>query len=402
MTAFRLAVLHLARRRFSTAVAILCVGAATLASGALLTILTSVASPLEGLDTPYDAIVGPKSSGLALLLGALGAEAPSPEVIPHALADLLERKGITRSLVPLHACGRSGSITVFATDRRFWMRPPDLHPPEIASGTWFENLGETVLGASAMEASGLGIGDSMLVEGLQSSATLEEKVWKRRLTVVGELAKTGSPIDQAAFVSRETGNEAYLWAFERGLIRKTKNQEAVTYLWVSVLPGNRPSLEHWVHSGSVGQYIDTQAQLAFLRRVVGGAKTGGLALGVFILFLEGIGIAVLTNSRYETIRPELGVLRALGYARYQVAGWIVWESLLISMAGLALALLVEAIGLGIFDLPYRLEWSGTRTEWPSRWTMAVSVAVVATPFIASSLALIRLYRSDVRQAMQGC
>ena len=401
MTSFRLAVLHLSRHRSSTTIAILCVAVAAFAAGTLVGILTAFADPLEDLDASYDAVVGPKSSGLAVLLGGLGAWEPSQDVIPYSLARFLERKNIARHMIPLYACGRYLDFNVFGTDDRFLDRPDDLGRPQIGEGSWFKDIGEAVVGATVLERGGLTIGDTISIEGFQISATQEETHWRRDLRIVGVFAKSGSPMDRAVLVSLETSKEAYLWAKERDLIRETKNDEAMTYLWVAANPGDYPVLEHWMHAASVGHFVNVREELAFLRKILKGAKAGGVALGGFVLLMAGIAIVVLANARFEALRPELGVLRALGYARSQIAGWMLWESLIISAAGLGLAILFEALGLRAIDFPFRLEWSAVPTPWPTLWSWAVWIAVLWTSIVAACLAVLRLYRTDAQESIQG-
>lgn len=367
----------------------------------LIAILTAFADPLEDLDASYDAVVGPKSSGLSVLLGGLGAWEPSQDVIPYSLARFLERKNIARHLIPLHACGRYGDFNVFGTDDRFLDRPDDLGRPQIGEGSWFKDVGEAVVGATVLERGEVQIGDTLAVEGFTRSATQEESHWRRDLKIVGAFAKSGSPMDRVVLVSLDTSKEEYLWAKERKLIRPTKNDEAMTYLWVAANPGDYPVLEHWMHAASVGHFVNVHEELEFLRKMLKGVKTGGIALGGFVLLMAGIAIVVLANARFEALRPELGVLRAVGYARAQVAGWMLWESLIICATGLGLAVLMEALGLRAIDIPYRLQWSAVPTTWPTLWSWSVWLAVLLTSVVAAGLAVLRLYRTDVQKSIQG-
>jgi ABC-type lipoprotein release transport system permease subunit len=99
---------------------------------------------------------------------------------------------------------------------------------------------------------------------------------------------------------------------------------------------------------------------------------------------------------------QLAVLRAIGYARGEIARWLLWEGFLLGLAGCALGALLDGLGFPILRallngaLPPVELVSSSLSESAVVWL----VAVVATT-LAIFVPLIRLYRQDVHQALKN-
>jgi hypothetical protein len=401
MTGLRLAVLSLIRRRTATAAAVVCIALATLSSGMLMSVVGGTAASYDRIHTGFDAVVGPKSSGLGVLLGGLGEQSPTIDLIPYSLVRFLERKLEPRYMVPLLACAKFHETPVFATDKRYLDRPEDLDPPKLLSGHWMEKDDEAVIGVEASEKLRLRIGDHFLVTGLITSPTSDQTKWTKELTVAGTISHLGGTMDRAILTTLNTGWISYRWAYGRGLARPTQKDEAVTYIWIALKEGQMPMLERFIHVNSVAQLVKTREEIDFLHSLTSGGRLASTFLCACVLFLATIGMGVLANARFESLRPELGLLRALGYPRTEVAAWMVLEVILIALAGLAISVPLEAIFVGWADLPHRLSLTDRPTPWPTLWNGTVWIGALAAALAASAAPLLRLYRSDVQTAMQG-
>jgi len=401
MTGLQLAVLSLVRRKTATVVGILCVAVATFASGALISVVGTTARAFDEVDTDFDVIVGPKSSGLSVLLGGLGARNPSQDVLPYSLVRFVERKIEPRHIVPLHACSVFEGHPVFGTDGRFLNRPEGLVSPSVAEGRWFEATGEAILGSVAARETGLRIGDRFVVNGLIPSPSPEVSDWRKELEVVGILDNEGLPMDNAVLVGMETSQAYYNWELGLALAPPTKKDEAVTYFWISVHPEQTPLVKRWIHELSTAQMVDTKEEIAFLRSLSGGGKWTAWVLCSCILLLAVLGISVLVNARFESLKPELGLLRALGYSKLTVAGWILSEIAIIVLIAVALSILLEGIGIGWIDVPHLLSFTDTPTRWPSAWNLAVWFGVGLAALIVGIAPVVRLYCHNVQDSLQG-
>src|SRR5689334_19056388 len=95
MTSFRLAILSLIRRRTPTFIAFLAISVSVAFSGILLRLYVLSGARFSGLAKAGEAIVGAKSGGVEILLGALNLEGEYPDFIPLKLyASLAARSGV--------------------------------------------------------------------------------------------------------------------------------------------------------------------------------------------------------------------------------------------------------------------------------------------------------------------
>jgi hypothetical protein len=382
-------------------VGIACLTATALSSSALVSVVSGTASAFDRIDTEFDVIMGPKSSGLSVLLGALGAREPSTDVLPYSLIRFMERKIEPRHIVPLHACGLHRGSTVFGTDDRYLNRPEGLASPTLVSGRWFEREGEAVVGVRAAEEKNLKVGDRIRVSGLVSPSTAENLHWETELEVVGIVDCGGEPMDDAIFTSMDSSREYYSWTLQHGLTRPTKNDEAVTYWWVSIEPDQMPLVKRWMHEMSVAQMVETREEIAFLRSLTGGGRLASWVLCGCVILLAVLGIAVLANARFESLGPELGLLRALGYPKSSVAAWIFFEIVIVTGTALCISIPTEALVVGWIDLPHALSLTESPTPWPTAWNLTVWLIVALASPAASAGPLYRLYRTNVQTSMQG-
>ena len=107
-------------------------------------------------------------------------------------------------------------------------------------------------------------------------------------------------------------------------------------------------------------------------------------------------------TRFEAMTLQLAVLRAIGYSRNVIGTWLIWEGLLLGLAGCALGALLDMSVFPVLrDLlgnalpPPELVDSSIFESLPI-WALAL-VATVSAIFIP----LIRLYRQDVHQALKS-
>jgi len=94
------------------------------------------------------------------------------------------------------------------------------------------------------------------------------------------------------------------------------------------------------------------------------------------------------NTRFDSIKPELGVLRALGYTRGEIATWVTLESLIPVAVAVAATIVVEAL---LFPLTRSILSIGplvAEVQWPATsnllmWTLFLGLSVLASAGHAS-------------------
>lgn len=425
MKAAQLTYLSVVRRPISSVVGVLCVAVAVAACSAMVAVLAGKTSRYENLRSEFDYLVGPKSSGLGLTLGAMGIEPPIRDVIPYALIrPILRQVGTPYHWVPLLAFARCGEFPVYGTDARYFERPEGGQGPRVVAGKGLPEVpalavrtalgsagpglretfsspahDQAVLGGEVARRAGLSVGSRITLDGVWT--TEDGQSWQREVTVVGIVEHGPSALDGAVLVDLATGWEHYRWARERGLVRATQSDEAVTYLLLALEAEQAERLTGIIHVQSVAQLVDVGAELAFLGELTRGAKWAAAALCLAILLLVASVMGILAHMRFESLRPELGLLRALGYPRSAVVACLGFEVLALSVGGILLALLGETVGIGLLDLPHGLALLESPTPWPTGWNLAVWGGALAAGMAALALPMLRLYHWKAHDALKG-
>jgi putative ABC transport system permease protein len=241
---------------------------------------------------------------------------------------------------------------------------------DFAQGENFkdENHLDAVIGSIAAYRTQLQVGETFqAVHG-----TGEGQTHKQTFTIVGILAPTGTPVDRAVFVN--------LLGFED--IHKSES-----------LTAKDEHAEHAAHAGHAGEPSEITAVLVCIPRanadkgwtdvmsklinntkvaqavvpvrvitdlfesVVGKLQWVLLGMAVLTVIEAGIGIMVSIYNSMSDRRHEIAVMRALGASRLTVMVIILMESILLSLLGGAMGLLLGHGAIWLFS-PKIADWTG--------------------------------------------
>jgi len=146
-------------------------------------------------DTPL--VIGAPGSPLELSLGSLYFRAKTPNVLDYSEIAALEETAYARA-IPLYYRFRVQDYPVVGTSPDYL----DYRALQLASGRPAVMLGEAVIGAKVAEAMGLGVGDHVISS--PESVFDLAGVYPLKMPVVGVLAPSFSPDDEAVFVDIKT------------------------------------------------------------------------------------------------------------------------------------------------------------------------------------------------------
>lgn len=143
-------------------------------------------------------VVGASGNRFDLALMAMYFRAGRVEAVPASLADDAERNGDAVG-IPLNVQYTAGGVPVVGTDLAEYAQ---LRGLTLTAGDWPEILGQAVLGREAADRLGLKPGDTVTTD--QQNPYDIARNMPIRLRVVGVLAPTGTPDDDAAFTTLKT------------------------------------------------------------------------------------------------------------------------------------------------------------------------------------------------------
>jgi putative ABC transport system permease protein len=142
-------------------------------------------------------LLGRRGSALDLAMAALYFSDARPSPLPMAEVEAIWESGLAVP-IPLHTAFETNGFRIVGTTLDYF----DFRALRVVEGRGLALLGEAVVGARAAEALGTSPGDT-LVSAPQNLFDLDG-VYPLEMTVVGVLAPTGSPDDEAVFVDLKT------------------------------------------------------------------------------------------------------------------------------------------------------------------------------------------------------
>ena len=411
MSPFRLAVLNLVRRKVSALIALAAIALSVASSGVLLKLYILSGSRFATIAAGGDAVVGAKAGGTEILLGSLNLEGDYPGFLPYKLFESLRpertvvfsdgarsKPSYLRSVIPVVYFGRYGRFRIVGTDESFVHRPRPADAPALAQGRWATGESEVTVGSEVARRARLRPGDTLKAESWAGDATAERIEFA--LTVVGVFAPTGTAWDRALFSTVDEAHRILGQLDLRG--QSIWGADVLNYFLVYLQPGGLRELEALVNERTVGQVIVVEKEKGRLRELTGtGRRLGGL-MTALIMVLGGLCVTAMMVTRFDAMTVQLAVLRAIGYARAEIAAWLVCEGLLLGAAACLIGGLADALA---FPWIRGLLGSALPAEVMVPSPFYLSAPVWATAVFATVLAvfipLYRLYHQDIHGSLKG-
>ena len=322
----------------------------------------------------YDIVVGPpKGSPLEIVLGAVFFSNYLSDTIPYDYFQRIET-GLyapeVQTAIPIALADRVlGGMQVVATTPKFFteLKYLDRYPYTFRSG---QNMGaggdfEAVLGFTAAQKTNLKVGDrfkASLSEHVPSEDTPEPDMF----TVVGILDPTGTPNDQAMFINLEgffvMNNHTRTSAIETVLNKRRADQRISAVLVLTKDKNVDPVVtenergetvvnidgelvrQKWDPlTMSLGERLVRELDVQVARptyeitrlfeMIVGRIQTVLILFAVMVIIVAAIGMMVSIYNSMNERRQEIAIMRALGASRGTVMLIILLESILLSLGG---------------------------------------------------------------------
>lgn len=332
-----------------------------------------------------DLIVGARSGQLNLLLYTVFHIGDATNNIRWSTYQQLEQDRRIDWVVPISLGDSYRGYRVVSTNKQFLSRFQygNEQPLELAQGQWFDDLLEVVLGAGVARQLKHQIDDQVVLShggGGTSFANHTDLPFR----VSGILAPTGTPIDQAVYISLQAMAAIHVgWESGIGLPGRTLSTdkargreftpEAITAALVGL---SKPILTFQVQR-ELNQFrkeplsaILPGVALSELWRMMGQFEKALLGISAFVVVTSLVGlIAVLLTLQAQRQR-EVAVLRATGASPALIASLYSFECLVLALAACGFALLLGAGAIASLS-PWLLEQYGlqislralNQTEW---------------------------------------
>jgi putative ABC transport system permease protein len=345
-----------------------------------------------------DLVVGAKGSPMQLILaGIYHLDAPTGN-IPLAAAQALARHRLVRKAMPLALGDSWKGFRIVGAGHEYVQH----YGAQLQTGRLWEKSLEAVLGAEVAARTGLGVGARFV--GAHGIGAEGEEHGEAPYSIVGTLQSTGTVLDRLVLTSIESVWQVHekhvAPADEQDKKALEEDREVTVLLLQYASPLAAATLPRQVNSQSELQAASPAYETARLFRIVGVGVEALRAFALVLMLAAGLSVFIALYTALEERRYDLAVMRALGASPARLFGLLLFEGLLLALAG---ALLGLALGhaftaaLGAW-LEAQQQYALTGLDFRTG-ELAVVGAAIAVGMIAAALPAWRAYRTDVSRTL---
>jgi putative ABC transport system permease protein len=362
-----------------------------------------------------DLVVGARTGATALLLNAVFRMGYATTNVSWAAYQDIARHPRVRWTIPISLGDSFHGFAVLGTNQDYFRhyQYAGHQPLELAAGTVFDDVYDTVLGSDVARELGLRLHDQVVVAhgGVDvESARHGDKPFR----VVGILQKTGTPVDRTVHISL-AGMEAIHVDWQSGVRapggaisadearRMNLTPRSITAFLVGL--DSRTAVFH------VQRFVNDYRReplLAVLPGVVlqelwdamGVAEQALLAVSALVALvgLSGMVTALLTGLNER--RREMAVLRSVGARPRHVLALIVGEAAGLAAAGVVVGVVLLYLGLVVASTFIQTHLGlAIAIGLPSVYEWLLLAAVLVSSVIAGLWPAVRAYRYSLIDGM---
>ena len=362
-----------------------------------------------------DLVVGARSSPMQLLLYAVFHLGEASNNLGWDSAQALAAHPAVAWAIPLSLGDSHQGFPVLATTPAFFehFRYGDKQALALAQGKPFVGLFDVVLGAEVAQRLGYKLGDRIaLTHGMEAGAGTEHG--DKPFSVVGILARTGTPVDRTLHIGLEAMEAIHLdwqggapipgFAIPPELVKKFNlTPKSVTAVLVSLKTRSGVfAMQRWVagYRDEPLMAVLPGVALSQLWEMMAVAERALLAISALVVVVSFAGLVAVVLAGLGERRRELAILRANGARPRDLFALLALEGGAVTLAGallgtLLLLLLTAALGPWL-AAEYGLN---IRPSLPGMEELRLLGGVIGVGTLASLLPGYRAYRLSLADGL---
>jgi putative ABC transport system permease protein len=402
-------------RRYTLALTVCAIALSTFMLLGVERMRTDLRGSFSSAVSGTDLIVGPRTGSVQLLLYAVfRVGAPTHNLRWRSVEALAEMRGVAW-VVPLSLGDSHRGFPVLGTHTGYFdhFRHGEQQPLKLREGRRFEDLYDAVLGAEVAQRLGYRLGERITLAHGTGEVTLAEHA-DHPFTVVGVLARTGTPVDRTVHISLEAMEALHLdwlagaplpgWRVDAEQARRLALQpRTVTAALVGL--HNRAavfSVQRQVnqYAGEPLMAILPGVALDELWDVVGAGERALLLMSGLIALVSMAGLMSVVLAGLNERRRELAVLRAVGAGLRHLLLLLTLEGMLLTLASIGLGMAaLAACGLALG--PWLQSEFGLTLQWTQVTATEIGLlaGLLAAGWLASLLPGWRAYRLSLADGL---
>lgn len=412
MSLFRIALLSLMNRKATVILTVLGIAFSVALLLGVQKVQTAAKASFANTISGTDLIVGARSGDVQLLLYSVFRIGDATNNLTwESYRDIAARDEVAW-IVPLSLGDSHRGYRVVGTTADFFerYRYRGDRALDFADGAPFDDLFDAVIGAEVAGTLGYEVGSPIVVTHGMAGADHDNRPFR----VSGILKRTDTPVDRAVHVSLEAIEAIHVdWqsgAKVEGLDIPEERIRAMTLTPKSItaaLVGLKSRIAAFRFQRFVNEYDEEPltailpgVALTRLWSLIGVAERALSAVSAMVVLTALIGLVATLLATLQERRREMAILRANGARPIHVAGLLITESTILTVAGVILGALIVYLGLAVLTpiLDARFGLS-LEIEPPNLYEFGILGTIVAAGVLSGCIPAWRAYRASLADGM---
>jgi len=401
-------------RRFTLVLTVLSIALSTLLLLGVERIRTQLRESFSSAVSGTDLIVGARTGSTQLLLYSVFRIGSATNNIAWQSVQALSAHEGVDWVVPLSLGDSHRGFAVLATTPAYFrhFHYGDHQALVLREGRPFDALFDAVLGADVAERLGYRVGQRITLA--HGTGELVTEHTDKPFTVVGILARTGTPVDRTVHIGLQAMEAIHLdWrggAPMPGLrvpVAKLGEMDLTPKNVTAALVGlkNRAAVfgvQRWVstYGGEPLMAVLPGVALDELWDVIGVGENALLLMSALVALVSLAGLVAVVLAGLDQRRRELAVLRAAGAMLRHVLALLALEGALVTLAGVVLGAAATAVGIALLS-PWLQAHFGLALALsaPTANEGLLVAALMLAGWAASLLPALRAYRLSLADGL---
>ncbi|WP_077000635.1 FtsX-like permease family protein [Variovorax sp. KK3] len=402
-------------RRFTLALTVLSIALSTFLLLGVERIRTELRDNFSSSVSGTDLIVGARTGSSQLLLYSVFRIGAATNNMQWQSVQALSQHPGVDWVVPLSLGDSHRGFSVLATTPEYFQRfrYGNKQLLQLREGKPFAELFDAVVGAEVADRLGYRVGQKITLAHGSGELNVAEHADKP-FTVVGVLARTGTPVDRTVHIGLQAMEAIHLeWRGGAPLpgVKIPAEQVRKFDLTPKTVTATLVGLKNRAAVFAVQRWVSTyqpEALVAILPgvaldelwSVIGVGESALLLMSALVALVSLAGLVSVVMAGLNERRRELAVLRAVGASLRHVLALLALEGAMVTLLGVALGLVAAALGIALLSpwLQAQFGLALALTEPTlAEWTLLAGLLVAG--WLASLLPGVRAYRLSLADGL---
>jgi len=402
-------------RRFTLALTVFSIALSTFLLLGVERIRTELRENFASSVSGTDLIVGARTGSTQLLLYSVFRIGAATNNISWKSVQALQAHPGVDWVVPLSLGDSHRGFAVLATSTDYFtrFRYGDKQLLKLREGKPFNELFDAVVGAEVADKLGYHVGQKITLAHGSGELNVAEHADKP-FTVVGVLARTGTPVDRTVHIGLAAMEAIHLeWVGGAPMpgvhipaeqVRKFDlTPKNVTAALVGLK--NRAAVfgvQRWIstYTGEPLMAILPGVALDELWSVIGIGENALLLMSALVALVSLAGLVSVVMAGLNERRRELAVLRAVGAGLRHVLALLALEGAMVTVLGVAFGVVMAVLGIALLSPWLQAQFGLTLSlSEPTLNEWLLMASLLAAGWLASLLPGIRAYRLSLADGL---